>query len=410
MTKPRPNSRHSPFGPAVPAILSAMAFALAALVWIAADTALPGGRWLAVHFFTLGVVTNLVLAFSEHFGRTLTHTPAASIRWQAPTANAGILVTLFGVQSGERIATALGATLVTAVVLASYVRLHRMRKQSLGARFSWIVRVYERAHGAFVHGAILGLLMGVGVMRGSWYLAARTAHLHINILGWAGLTLLATLVFFGPTIVRTRIVDGADERAAPALRKGASGLTIATLLLLSTGVGAPAATVLRIASAAAMAVYARAVTVVCLPVATAARGAKSSATRWPIIAASTWFPIVAWADVAVIATATWRWLDALGLAMLLGVLGQTIAAVLTYLAPMLRSGTSAERAALLSRLARGASSRTIAFNIGVASIVVATVIGDTVGGRISQLGWILVAGSLAWLLGAGTSRMPQGDV
>ena len=66
----------------------------------------------------------------------------------------------------------------------------------------------------FVHGAILGALLGTGVLTGRWYGAGRIAHLHVNILGWAGLTLLATLVFFGPTMVRTRIRQGADDDAA----------------------------------------------------------------------------------------------------------------------------------------------------------------------------------------------------
>ena len=397
----------SPFGPAAPSIAAALAYAAAAIAWTIFGDVLPGGRWLAVHLFTLGVVTNLVLVFSEHFGRTLTRTPAQTIRWQVVAANAGILPILIGLPTGSDWAIAVGATVITTVVAVSYRRLRRMRKQAVGARFGWIVRVYERAHGAFIHGAILGLLLGIGVLSGSWYLPGRVAHLHVNIAGWAGLTLLATLVFFGPTIVRTRIVEGADDRAAVALRHGATGLTVAVLLLLATGVGGSAATALRLAAAGAMAVYAVAVTVVGVPVATAARRANPSAARWPVFAVGAWFPAVAWADVAVIAVGDWRWLDAVGLAMVLGVLAQTIAAVLTYLAPMLRSRTFGGRDRLLARLEAGATIRTITFNVGVLAVVAAAALRGPAGAVVARTGWGLLVAGLAWLAATAMSPAPR---
>ncbi len=65
--------------------------------------------------------------------------------------------------------------------------------------------------------------------------AGRVAHLHANVLGWGVLTLLATVVFFGPTILRRQIEPGADERAARRLRHGATGVTVAVLALVATG-------------------------------------------------------------------------------------------------------------------------------------------------------------------------------
>lgn len=41
--------------------------------------------------------TNLVLVFSEHFGRTLTRQPDQRIRWQPAVTNAGVLAVLLGV-------------------------------------------------------------------------------------------------------------------------------------------------------------------------------------------------------------------------------------------------------------------------------------------------------------------------
>ncbi len=387
----------SPFGATAPSIVAALLHAAVAIVWIVAGESWAPGRWIPVHLFTLGVLTNLVLVFTEHFGRTLTRNPEQQIRWQPAVLNLGVVAVLVGVPMGERWVVAAGASTVTAVVLVSYLRLRRMRRDAVGARFTWIVRVYERAHGAFVHGAILGALMGIGLLTGGWYAAARTAHLHVTILGWGGLTLLATLVFFGPTLTRTRIVAGSDDRAARALRVGGTGLTVAVLLLLGTGVGGAAATALRVLAALAMAVFAWATTVTCLPVGEAARGAKPSATRWPVIAVCAWFPVVAWADVAMIAAGQWRFLDALGLAVILGVLVQAIAAVLAYLAPMLRARTIPGRDTVIARLDRGATARASAFNIGVGAIVYGAVLRSDAGPMgvvLARAGWVVVLAAL----------------
>ena len=394
----------SPFGATAPSIVAALAYAVVAMVWVVAGRNWAPGRWIPVHLFTLGVLTNLVLVFSEHFGRTLTRQPADRIRWQPPVVNAGIVAVVVGLPLALPWLVAVGGTVVTAVVLASYWRLRTMRHAAVGARFLWIVRVYERAHGAFVHGAILGILMGTGVLGGAWYLSARVAHLHVNVLGWGGLTLLATLVFFGPTLTRTRIVQGADERAARALRRGGTGLTVAVLLLLVTGVGSTAGTVLRILAAGGLGVFAWATTTTCIPVAQAAHGARHSATRWPVVAAAAWFPVVVWADVVVVALGAWRLLDALGIAAILGVLVQTIATVLVYLAPMLRSRSFGGRDLVIARFERLATVRTAAFNLGTAAIVAAAVLrADAVAGGawLVRSGWVLVMASLAHLLVVG---------
>lgn len=396
--------RRSPFASVGPAIGVALAYAVAAAAWIVAGDHLPGGRWFAVHLFTLGVLTNVVVAFSQHFGQTVTRATAQPWTWQPVILHAGVVLVLVGVPTRMAWSTGLGATLATAAVFLSYLRLRRMRRRSVGARFAWIARVYERAHGSFIHGATLGALLGVGVLRGSWYGAGRLAHMHVNILGWAGLTLLATLVFFGPTMVRTRIEDGADAHAAVALRRGATALTVAVLLLLTTGIGGPVGTTLRLTAAVALGVYAWATGVVCLPVLRAARTAKPSGARPPLIALCTWFPVLVWADVAVLATGELRVLDALGLAALAGVLAQAIATALSYIAPAVRGRTNAERARVAARLARGATPRTVVYNLGVAAVVAAAGAGPalgTAGARLATGGWLVTIGALATQIAAG---------
>lgn len=388
----------SPFADTVPSIGAALVFGIATVVWVVAGRVLPGGRWLAVHLFTLGVLTNLVLGFTEHFARTLTRQPAARVRWQVPLLNLGVLSLLLGLPNGARWAVVGGAVTVTTVVLVSYARIRRMRRGAVGARFSWIVRTYERAHGAFVHGAVLGGLMGVGALSGEWYLGVRAAHLHTNILGWGGLTLLATLVFFGPTMARTRIVAGADERAAVVLRHGATALTLSVLLMIATGVGGTPGAMARVASAASLAVFARGGTITCIAVGRAAIRARPSPARWSVIAVCAWFPAVLWTDVAIVGLGAWHHLDAVGLAMILGVLVQSITGVLVFLAPMLRGRSFSSRDLLLARLERGAGARVGLFNVGTALAVGAASIGGSVATAIGAVGWGVTIAVLGVLL------------
>lgn len=376
-----------------PVALVAAGYALAVVVWIAFGTDLPGGRWFSVHLFTLGVVTNLVLALSDHFARALTHRPGAMPWWQFPLANAGILTVLWSVPSGAGWVVVAGATVLTLVVFLSYLRLRSLRRAALAPRFGWVVRAYERAHGAFLHGAVLGALLGASVFGGAWFGAARIAHAHVNLLGWAGMTLLATIVFFGPTVARTRIEQGSDARAARAFRHGATALTFAVLALLLTGASGAAGIAARIAAASGLAVFAASVTVVCLPVLRAMRGARAP-DRWAMLAAVAWFPLVAWADVLVVATASWRWLDALGAALMVGVLAQAIAASLGYLGPQLRP-MGAERDAVRRRSETIAFGRAVAWNTG-AILVVGAALGVASGADwawIARVGWGLVLGS-----------------
>lgn len=372
-------------------------------MWIVVGDRLPGGRWLAVHLFTLGVLTNVVVVFSQHFGLTVTRAPDQRSRWQPALLNSGILLVLTGVPASATWMIALGATITTTVVFGSYLGLRRMRRQAVGARFAWVARIYERAHGSFIHGAVLGLLLGIGALRGSWYGAGRIAHLHVNVLGWAGLTLLATLVFFGPTMLRTRIEPGADARAAAALRRAATALTIAVVLLLASGIGGAAGIALRVLGAAGLGVYAWGVGVVCAAVWRTARTAKRSAARPALLAVCCWFPLAAWADAIVVATGRLQLLDAVGLAALAGVLGQAVTTAMIYVTPALRGHSNAQRSQLTTRFGRGARMRTLAYNLGVAMIVAssaAPTVLTTVGSRAATAGWMLVIAAVATMLAA----------
>jgi hypothetical protein len=384
-----------PFAHLRPALAVAAAYGAAIVVWLAGGDALPGGRWFAVHLFTLGVLTNLVMALTHHFAQTLLHAaPSGSTRRRFLLLNAGALLVL-GFPPAWRIPLAVGAAATSAAVLWLYLDLRRMRKQALTQRFCFVVRAYQRACSAFLHGALLGALLGVGVLSGGWYVAARYAHLHVQVLGWGGLVLLATVVFFGPTVLRTRMEPGADRTAVPALRHGATALTVAVVALLLTGAGDPVALPARLVAAVGLAGYAAAATLVCVPVLRAARRARGNVNGRLVAGACAWFPLLAWAGAGVVALGQWSLLDALGAGLLVGVLSQAILGSLAYLAPMAFAAGSTARTRARTLLERFEAPRLLVHNAAAAALVVA-VAGSRLGS--ADLGILTLAGLL--LLGA----------
>ncbi len=389
-------SRRSPFSSTTLNVLAAAAFAVAAVVWLAAGARLPGGRWLAVHLFTLGVLSNAVWGFSRHFAHRLT-APPASDRLRAPLVvvfNLGVVVMLTGVAQGVTLAIGVGATVATAVVFAGWWHLRARRKAAPETRFAWIVRVYERAHGAFIHGAVLGTLLGLGLLPSAWHAAARDAHLHVMVLGWGGLTLAATLVFFGPALLRTRMEEGADERAARALPWGASALTVAVLALLLAGLGGMAGQVSAGVAAAGLGVFTWAALSVTRPLLRAAASAKPYVARGPIIGVCIWLPTALVLDVAGVALGQRQWLEAAGIILLVGALGQAVLAVLLYLTPMLRGSSFAARERWQERTLRLAGARAFVLNTGVAVVGVAAALGPAAGpggALVVRVGWTAIA-------------------
>src|SRR5688572_14847956 len=145
----------SPFADVRPAVGLAAVSASACVVWLLAGGALPGGRWFAVHLFTLGVVSNLVVAFTRHFAQTLLHSTIEDRPiLRLGLLNAGAVAILVGLPTGRTWLVALGATLASTAVLWLYVVLRRMRRRALPSRFAFVSRTYERACGAFLHGAV----------------------------------------------------------------------------------------------------------------------------------------------------------------------------------------------------------------------------------------------------------------
>jgi len=393
----------SPFASTTPAVVMAVVFALGCLVWLAAGDGLPGGRWIVVHMFTLGVVTPLIWAFSRHFAARFTGAgEVGGLLVPSLVLAISVVMMLAGRALHAHVPLAVGTGGIIAVVGVNTLRLAGIRRRNPDARFAWVVSSYGHAHLALLAAATAGAGLGAGWVSGTWFAAVRSAHTHLAILGWAGLTLLATLVVFGPALLRARMEPGADVDAARALPWAAAGLALAVVGFLLEAVHPEAALPGRMFVIVGLSGYTVAVFVVARPLFVACLRYDRSPLRWPLMAAVAWFPALVAVDVLVSGAGLHRWGDVLGLGLLVGVLGQSVLAVLLYLAPMLKGRDFAARDVLLRRVERFARSRTIAFDLGLVVVLGAAVSPralDVPAPGASRLGWTLVAaGVVAQLL------------
>ncbi|GAB1516879.1 multicopper oxidase domain-containing protein [Actinophytocola sp. KF-1] len=179
----------------------------------------PEPRWLMIHLLVLGAAGHAILVWSRYFADTLLRCPPTPRREQTlrlALFNAGVAVVVAGILGDVWPATTAGAVLVTTAVVWHAGVLARQVRRALGSRFTPTIRFYVVA-GAFLPvGAALGTWMAYD-QAGVFHDRARLAHIAVNVLGFLGLTVLGTLVTLWPTVLRTRIADGAERAARRAL-------------------------------------------------------------------------------------------------------------------------------------------------------------------------------------------------
>jgi nitrite reductase (NO-forming) len=146
------------------------------LAWLLTASALAGSAaagaaavppWLAVHAFLLGGATTAIVVWSEHFAVAVLRVRAVDRRWSVArlaTLTAGQLAVLCGVLTSGTPLLVAGAVAVTAAVGGHGVVLWRLRARSLGGRLAGVVDYYLAACAALLAGAVLGALLGSGVL------------------------------------------------------------------------------------------------------------------------------------------------------------------------------------------------------------------------------------------------------
>jgi len=350
----------------------------------------PAPRWLMVHLLLLGAVSHAILVWSRHFADALLHTPPQPDDRRVQSTrllllNGGVLLVVAGVLTDAWPVTVTGALAVGTAVGWHGVALVRQMRRALPSRFGATVRYYVAATAMLPVGAALGTILARGLadpMHGQ----LRLAHAAMNMLGWMGLTVVGTLVTLWPTMLRTRMADGA-ERAA---RRALPVLTGAVVVVAGGAVLGVRAVVV-----AGLVAYLGGLGLVAVPfIRTVLAKRPSSYPTWSMLAGLCWL-VASLAAMAVgIATApSWQeaddrvsWLVPF---LTAGFASQVLLGALSYLVPMaLGGGPSAVRAANRV-LDRGGALRVVLVNGGLVLAVL------PVPSVVRVVATVLVLGGLA---------------
>ena len=157
---------------------------------------IPNGGWLIVHMVTLGLITNSILIWSQHFTEALMKIkiPDEARGVQVTrifTLNAGIVVLMLGMVFQEQlptlyILTLAGASVVGAMVTWHGVSLLKQVKQALPSRFGATIRFYIAAAFMLPFGAALGAMTAFPGLEKTLHAQFLLAHEAVNVLGVCG--------------------------------------------------------------------------------------------------------------------------------------------------------------------------------------------------------------------------------
>jgi nitrite reductase (NO-forming) len=350
-------------------------------------------------------VSTAIAGAMQNFALTLTAAPAPAA-WQVAAQFVGVnlgaaMVALGRPLDRPGLLAAGGTVFVASAALLGWLVL-RARRIGLNRRHPLPIAMYATAVASVLVGGTLGAIVGSGGVEGGLWLALRRAHLTVNVLGWASLTIAGTLVTLLPTVLRIRM---------PAWHGRTTGLAlVAGVAAIATGL-AVRSTPLAAAGGAAFAVGA-------LGVAWMARVAMRTPRRWPVpVAAKHLLLALAWFVVGaiVLAVALARGTEAFDrfrepyLAIfVVGWVLQTLLGAWQYLLPMAHPGHPDDRRRQLAAIEFGGRLQVVAYNAGVALLVAAG--GGWLGGVAGAVGAGLALGGGALALAKAWAFGPLGRV
>ncbi|MBI3648079.1 MAG: hypothetical protein HY240_04945 [Actinobacteria bacterium] len=207
---------------------AARVYQIASRLWLTAagvSLLLPArarlGYWLPLHLTVAGAVSTQISGAMQTFACALTATPdpPEAVVWaqfSLMTAGAGLLAFGYPTDHPAMVAAG-GACLAAGAAVLGWI-VWRAWRRALNRRHSLPVASYGAAVASVLLGAAFGALVGSGAVHGETWLALRRAHMTVNVLGWASLTIAGTLVTLLPTVLRVRM---------PAWHGGATGLLLA---------------------------------------------------------------------------------------------------------------------------------------------------------------------------------------
>jgi len=353
----------------------------------------PESPWLLVHLLLLGAVTNAIFVWSSHFADAMLRrrATARARRWQAvriAALNVGVVSVVVGMVSSAWILTLVGSVVVGAAAAAHGITLALHARAALASRFGSTVRYYVGASLALPIGAGLGTALARDPVE-PWHGRLVVAHVTLNLLGWIGLTVMGTLVTLWPTMLRTRIAEGAERVARQALPILGGSVVMAV---------AGALCGLQALAAAGVAAYLGGVLWAVRPLSRLARAKPPAAyATWSVMAAVIWLmgSLLGLVTVLVISP-TWRLVtDRLGLLIIplaAGFAAQILLGALSFLVPVVLGGGPTILRGTQGRMNRGSALRAVLINVGLLVCIM------PVPSEVRVLVAILVAGAFATFL------------
>ena len=191
---------------------------------------LPETRWLLVHLVTLGLVTNSVLVWSQHFTDSLLKNRVPDDARGRQLArigllNAGTVLLVVGLLTGWYVLVLVASTAVGAAVAWHGAALLRQLRTALPSRFAVTVRYYVVAAFLLPVGAVLGALLAAGP-DAAWHARLLLVHEATNVLGFVGLTMRLTLSFSAATSpLASTVMERVRSPAATAVATSAMART-----------------------------------------------------------------------------------------------------------------------------------------------------------------------------------------
>jgi nitrite reductase (NO-forming) len=323
----------------------------------------PVATWLLIHLLLLGAVSNAILVWSAHFAdAVLRSTTGRRGRWgqgaRLVALNIGVASVVAGMIAGLSGAVLAGGIVVGATALWHGTALVLRCRRALPSRFRPTVRYYVVAAGFLSLGAVAGILLDRHVDHDRLVIA----HVAVNVLGWVGLTVTGTLVTLWPTILHTRVVDGAERAALRALPLLAVSVAVIALAAL---VGPPAT---AIAGAAG---YLGGLAIAGVPLIRETRDRPPTGyAAYSVLAGCGWLAVsLVWLATMCGLSGTWAGVAA-GLGLLTGPLAagfaaQVLLGALSYLIPVVLGGGPTAVRQATAALDRGAALRVTLINTGL---------------------------------------------
>jgi nitrite reductase (NO-forming) len=309
------------------AFAAAAVFGVTAIGWAVLIAVRGGSWWGPVHAFLAGTVLLVISGATQLFTITWAAAPApgrsltGTQRWLLSMGTGSVLL---GVTAHVTILIWVGAGMVVASLAILGASLVGAVRRSLLRRFDLSARFYLLALGSGTVGVSVGALLGVGAFPGASP-SLRLVHIHLNLVGLVGFTIIGTLPTLLATFAHHRAVSGREARAA-------WWMCLIAALLFGAGLGR---TVL--VGAGALAASAAAMTMLAgIVVRLGARGWKAGLPYWHVVTGVAWLIVWAALDASRLVRGVGlapfdRWTAA---AVTAGV-GQVLLGSLAYLVPVL---------------------------------------------------------------------------